>query len=832
MSRIFDTEVSLTLNKTKTTRQITRDNMKKKDFDNPHVIEADAEKDNTLMVGALFKGKRRIEADIIEHTLITIDIDKGTWANFTDARDTLVKAGIDFLYHTTVSHTKEKPRFRIFIAMDKPVTPIQYAPLSRRIVRILKIPADRCSYVNNQGMYMPLVRVGSLSEYEWEYFPGTPLDIDKHIAAIPEEEFVVNKDSDQTYNPMTIPKGISEPVWMAAIARAYPANEVNEYDDWMQMGMAIYHQTNGNGFNYWLEWSRESDKHGEKISETEMRETKWKSFHISGRKRGITMRTILNKNPQVLGKAYSIAMDTVEDNESLDKLCTSISEDNFLQKQSKGIAATKLKTVHAKLNNGVKLQRGEAMEKLSPIQSEEDRSWADEWYYCGFDKLMYNVHNIDNPIDRDYFNVQFTKLMPANNNGIKPKAFDALMGNRNGYEMQFIDSTKFAAGKEVIFDENGKTFMNTFKQPPKLTSGEFGEHAIDSTISEYINKHYTALAGERPEVIHYMQQHMAWLRRHPDRRIHIGLAVTSKLTGIGKSTLKDIYSIVLGSRNVNAASNTELNDTFNEWASDPFMVTFFEEISLRGAALRKAMERMKEYITEDEIAIRGMQKSAKKKHCSTCYVVFSNYTEVLGHEGSDRRWSAITCPYEYQDQLEEVFGMSKEEFYTSYRKLMRNYPDRFIAYFESIDLNGFKTEVPLMTEEKKEYSDADPEVVFSKALESIIVDSENEFINKDLVVYQSITKSIKNYVSFNTDIDDNLDPYVHRSYGRTTLIKDALRVMGYRPLKMDSEWAPRLGPDKMKVRWNTIWVKPDSDWKSLLGIDNEITELSKQMEQI
>ena len=57
-------------------------------------------------------------------------------------------------------------------------------------------------------------------------------------------------------------------------------------------------------------------------------------------------------------------------------------------------------------------------------------------------------------------------------------------------------------------------------------------------------------------------------------------------------------------------------------------------------------------------------------------------------------------------------------------------------------------------------------------------------------------------------------------------------MAGYRPLKMDSEWAPRLGPDKMKVRWNTIWVKPDSDWRSVLGIDNEVTELSKQMEQI
>ena len=826
MTKIFDTTVSFSLNGTKHTRAIEKDHLYREQFENPHVIEADAEKDNTLVVGAVYKGKRRADTDLVEHTMLTIDVDEATWDDFDTALTILRDNKIDFLYYTTVSHSLDHPKFRIFISLSAPVTPVQYGPLGKRIVSILKIPADNCSYVNNQGMYMPMVRVGGLSEYKWEYFEGTPLDVAKHLKAIPESAFLDDSTVDQTYNPLSIPKGVSEAVWMSSICQAYPADDLTVYDDWAHMGMAIYHQTNGKGFDYWMQWSRLGSKHEEKISEEEMH-TKWKSFKLNGRKQGVTMRTILNKDPSVLGRAYSIAMSHCEDNESLEKLCKSVSEDDFVSTKSKGIVATQLKTTHAVLNKGAKLERGEALEKITPVASEDDRAWADEWYYCGMNKLMYNINKVNQPIDRDYFNVQFTKRMPPNNNGSKPKAFDAIMANKNGYEMQYFDTLKYAPGEPLMFTLNGETYLNTFKPFPELSTGEFGTHEIDSTIEEHVNKHYKALAGNRPEIIHYLKQHLAWMRMEPAKRIHIGLAVTSELTGIGKSTLKELYSIVLGSRNTNTAGNTELTNTFNTFVAEPYKVTFFEEISLHGKVMAAAMEKLKEYITEDVVSVRDLHKKSQKMHCSTCFVIFSNYTEILGRQGSGRRWSSVTCPYTSIGQLEEIFGMDRHAFFRSYRKLMKDHPDRFIAYFESIDLEGFSTEVPLASKEKEVYHEESPEFLISKVIGDIIESSEHEFIREDVIILQHINQAMKNYAAMNTDVDDNLEPYV-RSYRKTKLVKESLKLMGYQTIAdQDGEKTGRIGKDKLQYRFNSIWIKSGTDWREVLGVTDNVIDINE-----
>lgn len=63
------------------------------------------------------------------------------------------------------------------------------------------------------------------------------------------------------------------------LARLDPSDLPYELVGWIEVGMGLHHETDGSkdGFKLWVNWSRRSPKHGEKIGEKEMYR-KWKSF--------------------------------------------------------------------------------------------------------------------------------------------------------------------------------------------------------------------------------------------------------------------------------------------------------------------------------------------------------------------------------------------------------------------------------------------------------------------------------------------------------------------------------------------------------------------------
>ena len=76
------------------------------------------------------------------------------------------------------------------------------------------------------------------------------------------------------------------------IHKLEPENLPYEKTGWIEVGMAIHHQSEGSdeGLKLWIDWSRRSSKHNKKCSEKCMK-TKWKSFSSEGKKI-ITLSTV------------------------------------------------------------------------------------------------------------------------------------------------------------------------------------------------------------------------------------------------------------------------------------------------------------------------------------------------------------------------------------------------------------------------------------------------------------------------------------------------------------------------------------------------------------
>ena len=93
------------------------------------------------------------------------------------------------------------------------------------------------------------------------------------------------------------------------------------YDQWVEVGMALHHQFNGECFELWEQWSQKSDKH-----DARMMKRKWKSFE--NQSNPITLRTIIKKsNARVDNGDFEEVGEKVVDKETRFKTLTQAMKD-------------------------------------------------------------------------------------------------------------------------------------------------------------------------------------------------------------------------------------------------------------------------------------------------------------------------------------------------------------------------------------------------------------------------------------------------------------------------------------------------------------------------
>lgn len=118
--------------------------------------EKDAKKDVGGFVGGYLKDGIRKRGQLETRQLICLDADN-------------IRGGVDFpakvaealedkyyLYYTTHSHTKDKPRFRLIIPLSREVTADEYEPIARLVARDIGIDMfDPTTYQEIRLMYWP-----------------------------------------------------------------------------------------------------------------------------------------------------------------------------------------------------------------------------------------------------------------------------------------------------------------------------------------------------------------------------------------------------------------------------------------------------------------------------------------------------------------------------------------------------------------------------------------------------------------------------------------------------------------------------------------------------
>jgi hypothetical protein len=95
------------------------------------------------------------------------------------------------------------------------------------------------------------------------------------------------------------------------------------YDKWLQVGMAIHHETDGDGFDLWDDWSAR----GSKYPSTEALQFKWDSFGRTGNGTTVTARSLIKLANQA-GAGINLSLATIDDFEDLTEFEGDFCEDS------------------------------------------------------------------------------------------------------------------------------------------------------------------------------------------------------------------------------------------------------------------------------------------------------------------------------------------------------------------------------------------------------------------------------------------------------------------------------------------------------------------------
>lgn len=122
----------------------------------------DIEKDNQNI------SKYRSDATLINRSAITLDYDE--IKDFRGLYEVL-KAKLEHVswaFHTTYSYTAEKPRIRLIVPLNEPVSASDYRKYSNGLARYIGYPVDEASFVPSQAMALP-VKKSKDSIYIFKY---------------------------------------------------------------------------------------------------------------------------------------------------------------------------------------------------------------------------------------------------------------------------------------------------------------------------------------------------------------------------------------------------------------------------------------------------------------------------------------------------------------------------------------------------------------------------------------------------------------------------------------------------------------------------------------
>lgn len=626
-----------------------------------------AKKGGEYVVGGFFSEPIRDEKYMIGRSLLVVDID-----NYQGSIDELAfdlsLLPYKFVAYSSFRHTSEAPRARVIAPLSRVVTPNEYRALAYQACKDMPIPfeaIDTCSWVPNQAMFAPQHAEGA--DYWVETHGGDMFEVPDVIEGVKKD--TVDATDDLMAMVIVQPLEMSDEEVDLHLS-AYPS-EGKDYDAWIKVGMALYHQYSGaqEGFSRWMVWSESSSKHDPK-----QMKVKWKSF--GGSNNPVTMASVISLVNQAGGITSTASIfeellseaSEVKDLKSYEAIKTKI----------KAMSESLLPPIHRAMvinavYDGFGIELGvrktdikkdlqpkkRQLKDISTVDISESSNthvpnWLKPWIYVQKQCLFYNT-DLNYGIRREAFNATYDRERECVD-AEQPAHVFALV--TVGIET-VVDEMFFplAEGGSVFVHE-GMKMINSFKKYGIAPCEELDEEGLAAV--EVFKKHIAFTIELEEEQLLFLNW-MAYIYQNIGKRVGWAMLLQGA-QGTGKSYFGNVLELLLGS-NVRSLDTTAISGRFTGWAHGA-LVNVVEEIRISGTSKHEILDKLKPIITNSVIQIEQKGRDHRTVPNFTSYLLLTNHKDAVPLSDGDRRYCVIFSRVQSEKQLyDELGGAEKAKEY-------------------------------------------------------------------------------------------------------------------------------------------------------------------------
>lgn len=462
-----------------------------------------------------------------------------------------------------------------------------------------------------------------------------------------------------------------------------PGNE--DYDLWLQIGMALYHQYDGEerGLELWHQWSESASNYSR-----ESLNDRWESgtFDIEGKKRQPTTARIiirLAKEHEIevakeIVSSFKERLASASDMRELQTITEEIKHAPEIDHVHRDILAFQVKERIKKLEGapiGITTARGMVRQESNEKVVAPD--WLEGWVYVANENAMYR---------------------PDTRTMLKPEAFNATFANRlltkqqklegvsrpeqlpmdvalNLMEIPRVHRTAYMPFEDEIFTMNGQRCVNTFsaRDIPEMPEEP---NKAERRAMALLDRHFEHLIADRRDREIFIS-HMAYPIQTMKRSRWAVLIQGTE--GDGKTTLAKMMSICLGPQNVNLMNAKTVEADHNSWAEGS-LYTILNEIKLHGHNRFDIINQVKPLITDDITEIHRKYQSPYAAVNTASYMLMTNFQDGWPITENDRRYFVVRSRWQTKADI-EAFLSEDPEYFERLHDAIDEYPGAVRKWF-------------------------------------------------------------------------------------------------------------------------------------------------------
>jgi|DEB0MinimDraft_10_1074344.scaffolds.fasta_scaffold01320_1 hypothetical protein len=626
-----------------------------------------ASKEESIKRAAIIGGLRKDEttgrAENIHLRTIAMldydDLDEGVTLEDIEFALQIGLPDVGFVAYSTFRHTPEAPRFRVAVPLSRPVTGSEYGPIVDAIRDAIDLgDPDDCSYTMNQIMFLPSHRHG-VDPWSLRQDGAAWAVPDQVQGGIVYADALGDEDGldDLAIAVASEPLDISDDQ-VAILLESYPAEGL-DYDDWLRVGMALYHQTEGRGFDQWVSWSEKSSKHDAR----QMR-VKWKSF--GGHASPVTMATLIKAVGGLKGEAVQRGAQAVA--QTLEDEAASVCDRdsyNAFKRRVQGLNDVQMppdirsmlaKIVHEVYANDAKMGLREVKAAFKPVVRRATRDpdhnvevpdWLVGWVYAEADCLFVNTNVSDYAIKKEAFRAKFDRMPEC-----AAMEMDAATYALTYVQIPTVVRTMYWPGQPETFETEGKQYVNSYHDSgidpcETLQGDDDGQSVVDLFLQHVRN------TIDDPREQGLLLDFMSYVYRRPENRVRWGLLLWG-IEGNGKTYFYHLMQLLLG-RNARTVTTSMIERPFNDWAVGSRLIGI-EEIRISGTNKWRILDQLKPMISNSTIAVEPKGGTSYHAPNFASYLMTTNHQDAVPMSDNDRRYCVIFTRQRRQDDLFDQHG--------------------------------------------------------------------------------------------------------------------------------------------------------------------------------